>query len=61
MWLQQFFFLISGNFKVKEDKTLTCEIEKEIGPESPLQSRIKAIKELSDAVLNNHWEDVSLF
>lgn len=49
---------IAGNYKSREDFTLTHDIEKEISPDSPVHHRTKAIKELSDAVLNQQWEDV---
>lgn len=51
-------FLI-GKYKSQEDFTVTQEIEKEISQESPVHQRTKAIKDLSEAVLNNQWEDVS--
>lgn len=50
------FFL--GNYKSREDFTLTHDLEKEISPESPVHHRTKAIKDLCDAVLNQQWEDV---
>lgn len=49
---------IAGNYKSREDFTLTHDIEKEISPDSPVHYRTKAIKELCDAVLNQQWEDV---
>lgn len=51
-------FQITGNYKSREDFTLTHDIEKEISPDSPVHHRTKAIKELCDAVLNQQWEDV---
>lgn len=50
-----------GNYKSREDFTLTHDIEKEISPESPVHHRTKAIKDLCDAVLNQQWEDVGRF
>ncbi|EFN68657.1 Tuberin [Camponotus floridanus] len=55
--LKQFFRINKGNYKSREDFTLTHDIEKEISPDSPVHHRTKAIKELSDAVLNQQWED----
>lgn len=52
---------IAGNYKSREDFTLTHDIEKEISPDSPVHHRTKAIKELSDAVLNQQWEDVRVY
>jgi tuberous sclerosis protein 2 len=49
-----------GNFRSREDITLTHGIEKEISSDSPVHCRTKVIKDLSDAVLNNQWEDVSI-
>lgn len=51
-------FLFLGNFKGRVDFSLTREIEDEIGPESSVHHRVKVIKELSDAVLQNHLEEV---
>lgn len=48
-----------GNYKSREDFTITSDLEKEISPESPVHHRAKAIKDLCDAVLNQQWEDVS--
>ena len=50
--------LFLGNYKNREDFTLTHDLEKEISPESPVHHRTKAIKDLCDAVLNQQWEDV---
>ncbi|KAM0730676.1 Tuberin [Formica fusca] len=55
--LKQFFRINKGSYKSREDFTLTHDIEKEISPDSPVHHRTKAIKELSDAVLNQQWED----
>ncbi|KAJ8682291.1 hypothetical protein QAD02_018083 [Eretmocerus hayati] len=55
--LKQFFRKSMGNFKSKEDVMLTNGIEKEIGPDSPIHCRTKVIKDLSEAVLNNQWEE----
>lgn len=52
---------IAGNYKSREDFTLTHDIEREISPDSPVHHRTKAIKELSDAVLNQQWEDVRVY
>jgi hypothetical protein len=49
---------VLGNIKGRLDISLTREIELEIGPESPIHHRIKVIRELSDAVLQNHLEEV---
>ncbi|XP_048507911.1 tuberin isoform X2 [Athalia rosae] len=57
--LKQFFRLNKGNFKSRADVTLTIDIEKEIGPETPLQHRAKAIKDLCDTVLNHQWEETA--
>lgn len=50
-----------GNYKSREDFTLTNDLEKEISPDSPVHHRTKAIKDLCDAVLNQQWEDVGRF
>lgn len=50
--------LFLGNYKSREDVTLTHDLEKEISPESPVHHRTKVIKDLCDAVLNQQWEDV---
>ncbi|XP_017881114.1 tuberin isoform X2 [Ceratina calcarata] len=55
--LKQFFRINRGNYKSREDFTLTHDLEKEISPESPVHHRTKAIKDLCDAVLNQQWED----
>ncbi|XP_011497969.1 PREDICTED: tuberin [Ceratosolen solmsi marchali] len=55
--LRQFFRINKGNFRSREDITLTHGIEKEISSDSPVHCRTKVIKDLSDAVLNNQWED----
>ncbi|KAG7209739.1 hypothetical protein KM043_011368 [Ampulex compressa] len=55
--LKQFFRINKGNYKSREDFTLTHDIEKEISSESPVHHRTKAIKDLCDAVLNQQWED----
>ncbi|XP_020281635.1 tuberin [Pseudomyrmex gracilis] len=55
--LKQFFRISKGNYKNREDFTLTHDIEKEISPDSPVHHRTKAIKDLCDAVLNQQWED----
>ncbi|XP_012271509.1 tuberin isoform X2 [Orussus abietinus] len=55
--LKQFFRINKGNYKSREDFTLTHDIEKEISSESPVYHRTKAIKDLCDAVLNHQWED----
>lgn len=51
---------IAGSYKSREDFILTHDIEKEISADSPVHHRTKAIKELSDAVLNQQWEDVCM-
>jgi len=51
----------AGSYKSREEFTLTYDIEKEISPDSPVHHRTKAIKELSDAVLNQQWEDVCTY
>jgi hypothetical protein len=48
-----------ANFKGRIDFALTNEIEKDLGPETPLNQRMRHIKDLSEAVLNNRLEDVS--
>ncbi|XP_071440421.1 tuberin-like [Hetaerina americana] len=58
--LKQFFRINKGNFRGRVDCSLTQEIEKEISPDNPNHQRIKAIKELSDLVLNNRLEDNSI-
>ncbi|CAL7948460.1 unnamed protein product [Xylocopa violacea] len=55
--LKQFFRINKGNYKNREDFTLTHELEKEISPESPVHHRTKAIKDLCEAVLHQQWED----
>ncbi|PSN43169.1 hypothetical protein C0J52_09893 [Blattella germanica] len=47
----------SGNIRGRVDFALTADIEKELGPETPLNHRTKVIKELSEAVLKNRLED----
>lgn len=54
------FFLVSGNYKIKSEFILKTEIEKEIGPETPVAQRIKTIKELSEIVVANRLEEVIL-
>ncbi|XP_014220709.1 tuberin [Trichogramma pretiosum] len=55
--LKQFFRLQRGTFKNREDMALNNTIEREISPDSTIHCRLKAIKDLSDAVLNHQWED----
>ncbi|KAF7385574.1 hypothetical protein HZH68_014004 [Vespula germanica] len=55
--LKQFFRINKGNYKSREDFTLSHDIEKEISPDSPVHHRTKVIKDLCDAVLNQQWED----
>ncbi|XP_015113598.1 tuberin [Diachasma alloeum] len=55
--LKQFFRINKGNYKSREDFTLTQDIEKVISSESPVHQRTKAIKDLCDPVLNQQWED----
>lgn len=55
--IKQFFRLSKGNYKSREEFTLTPEIEKEISSETPVSQRLKAIKDLCDSVLHNHWEE----
>ncbi|XP_076652775.1 TSC complex subunit tuberin isoform X1 [Halictus rubicundus] len=57
--LKQFFRINKGNYKSREDYTLTTDLEKEISPESPVHHRTRAIKDLCDAVLNQQWEDTA--
>lgn len=57
--LKQFFRINKGHFRSRADFTLTAEIEKEIGPDTPLQHRAKAIKDLCDTVLNHQWEETA--
>lgn len=47
------------NFKGKADFTLTSEIEKEISSDTPINQRLRAIKDLSETVATNRLEDVS--
>jgi hypothetical protein len=42
------------------DFALTQDIEKDLSPETPLNHRMKVIKELSEAVLKNRLEDVRI-
>ncbi|XP_046387021.1 tuberin [Ischnura elegans] len=60
--LKQFFRINKGTgYKGRLDFfLLTQEIEKEISSDNPIHHRIKAIKELSDVVLNNRLEDNSI-
>lgn len=52
------YYYFLGNYKSREDFTLSHDIEKEISPDSPVHHRTKVIKDLCDAVLNQQWEDV---
>ncbi|XP_043279652.1 tuberin isoform X2 [Venturia canescens] len=55
--LKQWFRINRGNYRSREDFVLTNDIEKEIGSESPVNHRAKAIKDLCEGVLNHQWED----
>ncbi|XP_033337917.1 TSC complex subunit tuberin isoform X3 [Megalopta genalis] len=57
--LKQFFRFNKGNYRSREDFTLTTDLEKEISHESPVHHRTRAIKDLCDAVLNQQWEDTA--
>ncbi|XP_014260624.1 tuberin [Cimex lectularius] len=46
-----------GSFRIKEDFILTVDMEKDLSSDSPLNVRIKTIKELTDVVLNQRLED----
>lgn len=48
-----------GNIVRRGDFVLSPEIEKELNAESPLSTRIKAIRSLSDIVLSNKLEEVT--
>ncbi|XP_075230715.1 TSC complex subunit tuberin isoform X2 [Lycorma delicatula] len=61
--LKQFFRLNKGgggNYKSREDFILTSELEKEISPESSMNHRLKALRELSDHVVNHKLEDSAI-
>ncbi|XP_066593113.1 tuberin [Prorops nasuta] len=55
--LRQFFRLNKGNYKSREEITLTYEIERDICSESPIHHRVKAIKDLCEVVLNQQLEE----
>ncbi|XP_067006155.2 tuberin isoform X2 [Anabrus simplex] len=58
--LKQFFRINrggTGNIKGRVDFSLTADIEKDLGPETPINHRTKVIKELSEAVMYNRLED----
>nr|CAD7400169.1 unnamed protein product [Timema poppensis] len=46
-----------GNFKGRENFALTSDVVKDLSPESPLNQRVKIMKEMSEAVLKNHIEE----
>lgn len=54
-------FNIIGNFRPREEFELTPETEKELCHEASLSHRVKAIKDLSETVLNHRLEDVSIY
>lgn len=54
-------FNIIGNFRPREEFELTPETEKELCHETSLSHRVKAIKDLSETVLNHRLEDVSIY
>lgn len=53
------FFFFPVNFKGKADFSLPNDIEKEIGPDAPINQRLRALKEYSEVVATNRLEDVS--
>ncbi|XP_008551643.1 tuberin [Microplitis demolitor] len=55
--LKQWFRINKGNYKSNEEHILTQEIEREISSENPINQRARILKDLTDDVLNNHWED----
>lgn len=66
MHLKYFFYLLklsilnfTGNFR-NRDFALTEDIQRELSPDAPITTRVKAIRELTDAVLVNKLEDVLL-
>ncbi|XP_054271198.1 tuberin isoform X2 [Macrosteles quadrilineatus] len=46
-----------AGFKLPEDYSLTNDLEKELSPETSVGHRVKAIRELSDIVLNHRLEE----
>ncbi|KAH0546382.1 tuberin [Cotesia glomerata] len=54
---KQWFRISKNNYKSNEEHTLTQEIEREISSENPVYQRTRILKDLTDSVLNNHWED----
>jgi hypothetical protein len=40
------------------DFALTQDIERDLSPETPINQRMKVVKELSEAVLKNRLDDV---
>lgn len=53
-------YFFAGNLRNKADFSLTEDIEKDICKDAPIHIRTKTIKELSDDVLTNRLEDVSI-
>lgn len=61
--LKQFFRINKGgtsNFRPREEFELTPETEKELCGEASLSHRVKAIKDLSETVLNHRLEDMAV-
>lgn len=51
---------VVGNLRTRTDFSLTEEIERDLGRESPIQVRIRTIRELTEDVLKNRLENVIL-
>lgn len=56
------FILLKGQnvHKGKEEPVLTSDIESRINSDAPVEIRLKTLKELNEAVLNNRLEEVSI-
>ena len=59
-FIYQIKFFNLGNYKSQEDYVFPSKIEKEISPDNPVHCRTKALKEISEDVLNNALEDVCI-
>lgn len=55
------FFKTSKSTSSQEKYTLTSEIDRELRKESPIEKRVKLLKDLGDIVSTNRLEEVSVF